>query len=104
MARLGEVDEALQEAQARAEEARRELASLDARVFDEADLRAALAAFDPVWDQLFPKEKARILHLLIEKVEYRAKDGEVEIAFRPGGVREMAKAATRARNSALISI
>jgi site-specific DNA recombinase len=46
-----------------------------------------LASFMPVWGQLFPREKARILRLLVERVEYHAADGSVEIVFRPGGVR-----------------
>jgi site-specific DNA recombinase len=89
MTRLGEVDEALAAAGNRAEEVRGELAELNSRVIDENDLRAALEAFDPVWTELFPKEKARILHLLLEKVEYHAADGRVGIEFRAGGVRAM---------------
>ena len=57
---------------------------------DEKDLREALASFDPVWDELFPAEKARMIRLLIERVAYHAKDGEIEITFRPGGVKAMA--------------
>jgi hypothetical protein len=39
--------------------------------------------------EALPKEKARILRLLDKRVEYHAKDGSVEIAFRLGGVRAM---------------
>ena len=88
--RLGEVEQALQEATERAEEARAELTALEAQVLDEADLRAALGSFDPVWSELFPRERARVLHLLIEQVEYDAAAGEVAITFRPGGVRTLA--------------
>jgi hypothetical protein len=35
-----------------------------------------------VWDQLFAKERARILHLLLEKVEYHA--GEVGLRLSSG--------------------
>jgi site-specific DNA recombinase len=89
MTRLGEVDEALATAGNRAQETRGELAMLESRVIDESDLRTAVEAFDPVWDQLFAREKARILRLLLEKVEYHAADGRVEVEFRPGGVRTM---------------
>ena len=82
-------DDALAAAENRVQEARAELTALKSRVIDEDDLRKAVEAFDPVWDQLFPREKARILHLLLEKVEYHAKGGRVEIEFRPGGVRTM---------------
>lgn len=35
----------------------------------EADARSALQRLDPLWDELFPKEQARIVQLLIERVE-----------------------------------
>ena len=35
----------------------------------EADMRAALQHLDPLWDELFPAEQARIVALLIERVE-----------------------------------
>ncbi len=57
----------------------------------EKDLTAALASFEPVWRELFPAERARILHLLIEEVRYDADAGEVAITFRPGGVRSLAR-------------
>ena len=51
----------------------------------------ALASFDPIWRELFPAERARILHLLVEEVRYDAEAGEVAITFRPGGVRSLAR-------------
>jgi DNA invertase Pin-like site-specific DNA recombinase len=35
----------------------------------EAEVREALLSLDPVWDELFPAEQARILQLLVERVE-----------------------------------
>jgi hypothetical protein len=35
----------------------------------EAEVREALLSLDPVWDELFPAEQARIIQLLIERVE-----------------------------------
>ena len=37
-------------------------------------------------EELFPKERARILALLLERVEFDANKGEVAITFRPGGM------------------
>jgi len=44
-----------------------------------------------VWDQLWPHERARILHLLLDRVVYDAQAESVAITFRPGGVHEMAQ-------------
>ena len=35
----------------------------------EADARAALQQLDPLWDELFPAEQARIVTLLVERVD-----------------------------------
>jgi hypothetical protein len=35
----------------------------------EADALTALQQFDPLWDELFPAEQARIVALLIERVD-----------------------------------
>jgi site-specific DNA recombinase len=35
----------------------------------EAEVRDALQRFDPLWEELFPTEQARIVHLLVERVE-----------------------------------
>jgi hypothetical protein len=40
----------------------------------------------------FPREKARILALLLERVAYDGRVGEVSLKFRPGGVRTLATA------------
>jgi site-specific DNA recombinase len=39
------------------------------RAISEADARTALAELDPLWDELFPAEQARIVQLLVERVE-----------------------------------
>ena len=42
--------------------------------------------FDPVWDALLPRERANILQLLIERVDYDGQGGELVITFRPVGL------------------
>ena len=54
------------------------------------ELRDALADLEPVWAELFPKEQARVLDLLIERVVFDAEAGEVAITFRPDGPRSLA--------------
>ena len=64
----------------------------------EAEVREALAQLDPLWDELFPAEQARIVHLLVEQVLVGI-DG-VRIRFRtnglPGLVRGVPEIARRA--------
>ena len=56
-------------------------------------LRAALREFDELWDALFPTEKNRALHLLIERVLVNVSEGDVAITFRPNGIRTLAEEA-----------
>jgi site-specific DNA recombinase len=37
--------------------------------FAEADVREALMRLDPLWDEFFPAEQARIVTLLVERVD-----------------------------------
>ena len=67
----------------------------------EADVREALQALDPLWDELFPAEQARVLQLLIERVEVRP-DG-LDIRFRIDGLQTLVAdlhAANAARRAA----
>ena len=64
----------------------------------EAEVREALTQLDPLWDELFPAEQARIVQLLVEQVSI-ATDG-VRIRLRtnglPGLVRGAPETAPRA--------
>jgi site-specific DNA recombinase len=58
----------------------------------EAEAREALLQLDPLWEELFPAEQARIVQLLVERVNVRMHG--VEVRLRPNGlaglVREVA--------------
>lgn len=68
-------------------DAQRDLAALGAGALDPEELRRALEEFEPLWGQLSPPERARVLALLLDRVTFDAESGEVEIRFRPGGPR-----------------
>ena len=50
----------------------------------EAEVREALEGLDPLWDELFPAEQARIVQLLIERVDVG--EGGVDIRLRVDGL------------------
>jgi DNA invertase Pin-like site-specific DNA recombinase len=52
-----------------------------------ADARAALERFDPLWDELFPAEQARIVQLLVARVEVEANG--VDISLRTEGLTQL---------------
>lgn len=50
----------------------------------EAEVRDAFERLDPVWDELFPAEQARLVQLLVERVDVKV-DG-IAIRLRTGGL------------------
>jgi site-specific DNA recombinase len=50
----------------------------------EGEIREALISLDPLWEELFPAEQARIVQLVVERVDVR-QDG-IEIGLRTDGL------------------
>ena len=57
------------------------------RRLSEAEVRTALDTLDPLWDELFPAEQARIVQLLVERVDV-APDG-ADIRLRNEGLSKL---------------
>jgi site-specific DNA recombinase len=51
----------------------------------EADVRRALEQLDPLWEELFPAEQARIVQLLVERVDI-GPDGAADICLNVDGL------------------
>jgi DNA invertase Pin-like site-specific DNA recombinase len=54
---------------------------------EEGDVIEALGALEPVWDELYPAEQARILRLLIERIDV-APDG-ISVTLYAAGIRSL---------------
>ena len=57
---------------------------------DPEELSAALKEFDSLWEQLSSEEQARIVHLLIQRVDYDGSNGSLVFSFRPEAARLLA--------------
>ena len=64
----------------------------------EDEAREALTQLDPLWDELFPAEQARIVQLLVERVDVRMNG--VEIRLRPNGLAGLAREVAGSRRAA----
>jgi site-specific DNA recombinase len=71
-------------------EIREEANQLRGEVVTEEDVKDALTQFDLVWESLSPREQARVLALLIERVDYDGAAETVAVSFRPTGFKEIA--------------
>ena len=70
-----------------------EFALSNDRAIDEQELRTALSQFDPVWESLAPREKVRMVRLLVERVEYDGGEGRIILTFHPSGIKALAQEA-----------
>jgi site-specific DNA recombinase len=90
LARLADLQDRIQGGERRAARVRDQVQDLRVRRLDEDAARAALAAFDPVWQTLAPQEHARVVDLLVRRVDYDGGKGSVAITFHPTGIRALA--------------
>jgi site-specific DNA recombinase len=68
-------------------EVRREDRAADDAVLEEGEVIEALGALEPVWDELYPAEQARIMRLLIERIDV-APDG-ISVTLHAAGIRSL---------------
>ena len=69
---------------------REQIKAVHRQLVGEEEARLALSAFDPVWGALAPGEQARVVRLLVERVDYHGAEGKVAITFYPPGIRTLA--------------
>lgn len=48
----------------------------------EAEVRSALLGFDELWDELFPAEQARIVELLVERIDMHAEQMDITLKIQ----------------------
>jgi site-specific DNA recombinase len=84
--RLGELDERAGQIERRLCEIRESVIAIERTTMHESDITTALGFFDPVWDALIPRERARVLHLLIERIDYDGRTGDLDLTLSPAGV------------------
>lgn len=88
-ARIADLHQRLSWADQRLSQLGSRVAELEGQTVTQADARAAFADFDGLWESLIPREQARLLKLLIEKVEYDGEAGTVSVTFRPTSIRSL---------------
>lgn len=99
--RLDQVSEEMKSTSSHFSSLKRMLSGLQDQNIDTVDLTTAIAHFDPIWDVLLPRERVRIIRLLIQQVDYDSRSGTIGITFQPSGIKAlMAEAATPKKETA----
>ena len=88
---LAETQERIRRVERRLTEIDNELITLSGELVDDAVVGEALANFDNLWQALVPREQARVLELLVERVEYDGEHGNVSLTFHPCGIQSLTK-------------
>lgn len=88
--RLADLQDHIRITEHRSTEVREQIVSLSRELVDARAVSEACSLFDPLWETLSTREQARILHLLIESVNYDGPNGKVAITFHPTGIKTLA--------------
>jgi len=88
--RIADLQDRIRSTEQRATQVREELIALGRQLVDEREVARALALFDPVWETLSPREQARVIRLLVQRVDYDGERQTVSVTFHPAGVKTLA--------------
>jgi site-specific DNA recombinase len=89
-ARLADLQDRIRVAEQRATEIREEALALTCGRVNERELAAAFSEFDPLWDSLTPRERTRVVQLLVQRVSYDGGKGTVAVTFHAAGIKALA--------------
>jgi site-specific DNA recombinase len=90
LAWLADVQERIRGSEQHLVRVREQMCALRKQRLDADEAALALTQFGPVWEAMAPKEQARLVQLLIEKVDFDGAKGSVAITFYPTGIKTLA--------------
>jgi len=90
-ARIADLHERVQRCEQRAAELRDRAAELEAQRIGEEDVAVAFADFDNVWNCLSPREQAKLLKLLVARVEFDPTESTIAITFHETGIKALSE-------------
>jgi site-specific DNA recombinase len=90
VSRLAQLQERVGQVEQRMTRLRGQREAVQQERLDEAEATRALAGLDPAWDTLTPDEQARVVQLLVSRVDYDGARGQVSITFHPLGLKTLA--------------
>ena len=100
LSRLADLQERIAAGEERVRSLRSEIETTERQTRNDEDAVETLSIFEPAWQSLTPREQMRIVHLLVEQVDYDGARGKVSIAFRPTGIKMLAGELANQRNGA----
>jgi site-specific DNA recombinase len=90
VSRLAELQSRVAQVEQRLARLRSQVEAVRQQRLDEAAATKALAGLDPAWAAMSPGEQARLVRLLVSRVDYDGACGKVSITFQPLGLKTLA--------------
>ncbi len=87
--RLSDAQKIIREADSRIVKIEEELSILGKSTIDASEVEQVLADFNNMWASMQPGEQARTIELLIERVTFDGRIGELSITYRPSGIKTL---------------
>jgi site-specific DNA recombinase len=88
--RLAELQARLAQVEQRLARLRGQMEALQQERLDQAAVTEALLGLVPAWETMTPNEQARVVRLLVSRVDYDGKNGKASITFQPLGLKTLA--------------
>ena len=92
-ARIADLQEHIQRGEADLAALRDQFTVWERQRLREADVEAAFASFDAIWEALSPREQSQLLSLLVAVVEWDTEETAIEVAFHTSAIQELARRA-----------
>jgi len=91
--RLADLQDRSQKLECRLAEIQKEMTGMGQTAVDRREIEEALTNFDPLWQQLSPREQEHLVKALVERVSYDGRNGNVTVGFRSVGIKQMCRQA-----------
>jgi site-specific DNA recombinase len=88
--RLAELQARLAQIEQRLARLRGQMETMQQERLDQAAAKEALSGLIPAWEGMTPAEQARVVRLLVSRVDYDGKQGKASITFQPLGLKTLA--------------
>jgi len=90
---LAQAQEGIRVLEQRSTLLREEMARISAETVDENDLARTLTSFDHIWNEFPPREKSRLVRMIVSEVQYDGRDESVKLVFRSSGINRLCEEA-----------
>jgi site-specific DNA recombinase len=88
--RLAELQARLAQVEQRLARLRGQMEALQQERLDQAAVTEALSGLVPAWERMMPNEQARVIRLLVARVDFDGQHGKASITFQPLGLKTLA--------------